>query len=369
MLPDNPVHQPGDVLQQGLDAAFLRRLFVDTRRAVAEAGLLHERRRRDTEWEAQAADQPFVVGVGQQLGLGLMIHRAVRHEGGGGAALDRAGHHLIPFGLEHRHVVGRPALGGFEITLAQIAVRPVTELRAQAGNGLLDEVDCLFDAAVAVDLVHPVGLGEVDQLVGRIVLGRQAFEHLLVRRFRRQRPAAQFVQQRLDVRPVQQLARIDATAAGRPHVDRHRIDDHQLVEQRRDPLAPIVLLVRLEEEVGQDGNERVVFGSRCHLASGLDRPLDAGDEVLLALQQHRHDRVGRQLLQLGEIDRFGPAWAEVDVRRDRKVEAAAANGFRGLRRQRLPGPEPAVGHLSGERELRRGHDASDDALVHGASGS
>jgi hypothetical protein len=36
-----------------------------------------------------------------------------------------------------------------------------------------------------------------------------------------------------------------------------------------------------------------------------------------------------------------------------KIEAAAADRFRRLRRQWLPGPEPAVGHLAGEQILRR----------------
>jgi hypothetical protein len=225
----------------------------------------------------------------------------------------------------------------------------------------------LLDRAEAVHLPHALVARAVQQFVDGIVDRRDALEHLLVGRVRRDRRAAARVQYAFDRRAVQRFKSVRLAAVGQATVQRGRVGDQHFFEQHAQPGVPVVLLVGELEK-------RLELVAACvpldAILDRLDHPAHLRHLVLARLDdQAQHIAVVGQRAQLGERHRLGRARRHHAVVCDREIELATRDRFDlracDHRRHRLARAEPGAryGFQAGadQRERAR-HDALLDRL-------
>jgi hypothetical protein len=214
--------------------------------------------------------------------------------------------------------------------------------------------DDLLDRRVAVDPRHARIPRDVQQLVPRVVGGRDALDDLGVCRIRRGGRAAVLVQDPLDRRAIDVLERVQLAAPGLPGIDRRRVGDEDFLEPHAKPVVPVVLLVRLLQEC----LDRFRISARLRLVlERLDSELELRHLVLPRLDRQAKEivRVG-QRAELRERDRFAGSGLLLQVVADRIVPAATFDRLLRRRRHRLARAEE-VGRVTGEQPLDAGTEA------------
>ena len=133
----------------------------------------------------------------------------------------------------------------------------IAALALKAQNGGLDQIMRLLDPAVSINMIGTECLGEIDHLVGCVIDGGHSLDALLERWQRRHWPAPAQIDDRFNHRAIDDLQRVKVAGAGRRSINGYSIDDHKLIEQRANPLAPIVVFVGEMQKFGNRRNHRV----------------------------------------------------------------------------------------------------------------
>src|ERR1700683_5156048 len=270
------------------------------------------------------------------------------------------------------------------------AFTEIVELPKLAAQRDVDGHHHLLHRRITVDPMGPHVAGPIDNVTGSVVDRRQTFEHLLIGRRINHGPvgrriwwrrAAPIVDHALDGGAVDLLQRAELAVTGALAIERRRIDDEHVFEQRAQPRLPARNAIGPLEEALDRSDARANVGVDCDVAgspppSPQEREVSRGrartdaPALALPLVLARMDDEAKKIVDVGKTAQFGKADRLVGTRlRDkvvarRIIEAPSGNVRRGDGPQWIEWAEPigtaaahdafarAIGHLDLIRRQR-----------------